>query len=271
MNVAYALEHSVDFREQVRSEPFDVTDRVVDPESIVERYREARLALHIHTSTQRGVRNGHVEQWCLDLERVIQVDERIDALDQTADRLSGDLELSTRCTPEGQVDIPVFVRVGQSFEPCEWVVGGVVPTRVRLVPPSDCLMYGVDAGDSPSDLGVELRERFADGELYLSLLPGFEVRSGAVLEQLPSDVVEGGPEVVNGVAENRAEEVGRILNGVNDADNSAVLWVQLHPRREWLGLSLEVGFLLSLKSLSVFPRPVQLDPGAFQIRVGHDA
>jgi len=271
MNWGTALEHSVNLREQVRRELCDVADPVVDPNSILERYLVGELGLHLHASAQRAVGSPHEEKWCIDLQRVVKVEEGNHLLDEATHGLVGHLERGLGCTPEREVDIPVLIGVGEHLKYGEWVVGGSYPSLVRLVSPNDCLLYVEDARESPLTISVELRERVVDGQLYLRLIRGFETRASAVLDKLPSDVVKARSKVVDDVADNRAHEPRRIVHLANQPEDAVRLHVVLQSPGEWLRVILGPPLLFSLQSLDVFPRPIQLQPSAFQFGMSHGA
>lgn len=225
--------------------------------SIAQGWEAGDFALHIHlTLGPEDGKEGRTQEWCADVQRAPAFDE---------DLVSGegpirdDPKVRLVEADDGGYEYPMLVRVRKISEPPDRF--RLLAGLVRLVVADDCPVLARDAWEASAELVTERLVGSRHWELHTFRVFGSGVP--ADLDQAPGQVVERGPEVLDGVAQRQAV-VGPNVGKLCHADYGDVPVWGFDVDLEGNGVSVRVGAFFERRcyALHVLARPAELLPGA---------
>lgn len=245
----------------------DIANRtVVRHGRFVERYERASLKLHLHFGVAQ---DGEHSDFCAIVHRTgsLRMVEQLEGHDRMPGGVSkGGLGVCTSQSDEAQS--AVFINVVEMVEnPVGVPFGRAIRSVVRLQPLDECCrLLGNPAHNprrSPFILFVLPENRFVleDGEIRSR-------RGSAVVEkdELPSEVIQAGPEVVEAVPHEDAKAQGGRLPDVKAVDVARAFSIALID--DLVRIAVHVGLVLPVERVEVFlcPDDFKSDPVE---RMGH--
>lgn len=153
---------------------------------LAEDYRVGQIHLHVHLATRLVLELDNPEQWCAIVHRYVAM-----VLDPQASDGSHHGRRSERRSPTRGVYERVLIRV---VECANGAQQNAVASVVRLHSLDECCVLGSHPSGVPAPEVRPFRSRVADREV------GVFVGASADFRELPSEVFEGGSEVVKHVA-----------------------------------------------------------------------
>ncbi len=153
----------------------------------------------------------------------------------------------------GYVEDVVLVRDGEFVEDGEGMSRGIVSV-VRLRPLDECPMFGTQVGNASVSHSIESGLRlFNDREL------GLVIGAAPVKQRdLPHEMVEGGAQVVDGVAEDHAKAHWRFLSDLETLDPFPGVRIEPSDREYGVRFLVEEGIHLGPEFVELLFCPVVL-------------
>jgi hypothetical protein len=237
---------------------------------VVQSYIETRTEFHLHIGVASGPDADETAYYCA---RFCFWDNfgLTEASKETIGELPGVVYLS-KCRDNRLYDL-VLVGVREVGEGHERLISGL-PSLVCVTAIDEVDYFGCNSGQSSLLSRAEASSRSVNGKLDI---PGLRrLRSGAMPDELPGNVVKYAPVVVDGVTEPGGERVRQVgITSLNDQIES-----ELAAKRDsagvsvwfttdgWLWMSLEEPEHFTLRGCHMEVRPLELDPGAAK-RITH--
>ena len=243
---------------------------------VAKRWLNGKSALHAHLWVRSRLGEAHTDKLCLLYERERLVRDAV-VLDDGI-RVEANEVLERGSTREGHLahEGTVLVGVGKTGEDDEFVMGGVFAQfpaviRLRFLDECPCLAVNGDALQGTgaflgifggSDTAVEVVDVCGHRELGPS--------AGSVSfqqDELPNEMIQASPEVLDGVAANQTESRRR--------QQRLSRWVDAHDvpgsvkgvfEELSVGIRLEEDAKFLVQNVQVFVGPTELEPRAFERR-----
>jgi len=211
--------------------------------SLAKRYADGWIELHIHIFA------GDSGEFCALFHSAL-----VDGIWVTTPHDDGQswVEYSTICSSGDEIEMSMFVGVAQGLKPEQHTVPVGVPSVVRLIPLDRCLCLPGHSFDFRPTVPLEVFGAVTDRECI-------EPRGGLAIgiNELPSKVIEGGSEVVQGISDDRAKSNRRRRGIPLDApDFLAGLRVELTD--DVTRLRFGEGLNFPLQGFQVLVRPCNL-------------
>ena len=244
---------------------------------VAKRWLNGKSALYAHLWVRSRLGEAHTDKLCLLYRRERLVRDavfhdagirRVDVNEVFERGLAREVHLAHKGT--------VLVGVGETGEDDEFVMGGVLaqfPAVVRLRFLDECPCLTVD-GEALQGTGAFLGT-YGDSDTAVEVVDVGGYRelgpsAGSVSfqqDELPNEMIQAGPDVLDGVATNQAQSRRRQqrLSG----------WVDEHEvpgsvkgvlQELWVGIRLEEDVKFLVQNVQVFVGPTELEPGAVERR-----
>lgn len=214
--------------------------------SLAESYAEGGHELHIHFLA--GLVNGGIAgDWCAIFNRA---EDWLDFVSSEA----FNPEREARGSKKRNVRQPVLVLDGKLVELPKGVVGGPVPSVVRLQPLDNCFRAWVDAPKHVIEFGRILFEEGWEPRFSFDAARHWPALAGD--GEFKDEVVEGGTQVVDTVADDEAKFIGgRRLENFDPKELLGAINIGFTPSsvRAFFSPSVQFGF----KALQVVERSAE--------------
>jgi hypothetical protein len=241
-------------------------------------YERGHAACHLHVSLETRRANPHAQDFCIQYERL--TDRYVPVLDPLSPKVPEHVreDLNGEDPRQNRIQQPVFVVVGQLPEPEKGMRDRrAVPSVARLVPLDDCPMARKDIPQSlflsslkPPRFSAGKRG-FLDGERNASGVPG--LASASLKEgQLPDEVIQCPPEIMERVAKDKAEPGQQVFWGqlCNPKNVVSAFRLELYAQSNVVFFDPDGGVNLALKDVAVLFGPPEFVPATTEVGlVGH--
>jgi hypothetical protein len=267
------LIETVDEATDVPTQVLDGAERNLLRGRVAKRWLDGKSALHAHLWVRSRLGEAHTDKLCLLYQRerlvrdpVVHEDGiRVEVNDVSERGRAGNHQLAHEGT--------VLVGVGEEGEDNEFVTDGVFAqfpavVRLRFLDECPCLAVNGDALQGTggflggSDAAVEV----VDVEGYREL--GRSAGSVSFQQdELPNEMIQAGPDVLDGVAANQTESRRRrqrLSGWVDEHDVPGSVKGVLEELS--VGIRLEEDAKFLVQNVQVFVGPTELEPGAFERR-----
>jgi hypothetical protein len=256
--------------EDLRYLTLDVCQDVAEATSTLNGYVERRLELHGHVGLQTGDLAFPTLKYCIVLQCWPDIGHLESDRPAAVERYVP-LEVQRGSRNCRQRSVLVIVRKIDKGH--KRIVGGV-PSVVFVAPLDPVDDGGIDAGETCCDPAIEPRFFCVGREVDPTLAP-FAKRARRTLTasyQPPRHVVEGGPVVVDRIAEPCGEGVREIgpssdhheLDFENGTDLKVALLAVWLDVEDWIGLTVEEPLRLAPGCTGMEVRPLKFDPRALE-------
>jgi hypothetical protein len=190
--------------------------------SLAEAYAEAGVEVHVHFRAS-FVKGGVAGDWCAAFNRTPSHE-----FDFVGNVVAGDDESKGLGCEKDEVGQPVLVHVFKLVEPPKGVGLGKLPSRVRLQPLDNCLSTWIDAPKHVVEFARILVEE--DGKPGVAFdAAGYRSPLVTGNGKFKDEVIEGAPEVVEAVSDNKAKFGGRRVGHFNPYDLLGVVNIGFTP------------------------------------------
>jgi len=245
---------------EVRGEAFDhfddaeaeFVDGVASKLSVAEDYLDGKLAIHFHMGLALGV-EAVSHGYCAVFERAVLVDD----FKSAANGLVLEANVGLPCLPhdrEGCVEGSVLVHVGGVDQGREGTSDRVVPSKVRLHVLDACPMVAMDSAQHRVEPSKGRGAFRVDRELVTA-----ERLSVVEDDQLPYEVVEGCPKVMDDLTEEDAPRGVGIFADEDSLDKPLTLSLRLIGNQ--VRTSAHVGLDGGIESFQMVICPVEPKAG----------